>query len=84
MTEQATKNMELARQKCSRVNGHHAFLSAYRARDTFTCAGNPSNPHSPDALIVKLSDGSTVGHVPDPVVRVLAPMLDSREMAHMS
>ena len=38
---------------------------------------------SPDALIVKLSDGSTVGHVPDLFLHVFTPMLDSGEI-HMS
>ena len=41
------------------------------------------NPHSPDAIIVKLSDGSNVGHVPDPLARVLAPMLDGGEIERM-
>jgi hypothetical protein len=73
--------MELARLKRSRVKGHHVFLSASRAGDTFTCAREPGNPHSPNAIIVTLGDGSTVGYVPDPVARVLAPML---EIVHMS
>ena len=33
---------------------------------------------------MKLSDGSTVGHVPDPLVCVLASTLDWGEVAHMS
>ena len=84
MTEQVTKNMELARLKRSRVKGHHVFLIASRAGDTFTCSRESGNPHSPDAIIVKLIDGSTVGHVPDRLARVLAPMLDSSDIAHMS
>ena len=84
MTEQVTKNMELARLKRSRVKGHHVFLIASRAGDTFTCSREPGNPHSPDAINVKLIDGSTVGHVPDRLACVLAPMLDSSDIAHMS
>ena len=84
VTEQVTKNMELARLKHSRVKGHHVFLSISRAGDTFTCCREPGNPHSPDAIIVKLIDGSTVGHVPDRLLRVLAPMLDSGDIAQMS
>ena len=34
-------------------------------------------------IIVKLSDGSNVGHVPDPLARVLAPMLDGGEIERM-
>ena len=33
---------------------------------------------------MKLSDGSTVGHVPDPLACVLAFMLNYGEIAHMS
>ena len=72
--------MELARLIRSRVKGHHVFKSESRPGDTFTCAREPGNPHSPDAIIVKLSDGSNVGHVPDPRARVLAPMLDGGEI----
>ena len=75
--------MELARLKRSRVKGHHVFKSESRPGDTFTCAREPGNPHSPDAIIVKLSDGSNVGHVPDPLARVLAPMLDGGEIERM-
>ena len=32
---------------------------------------------------MKLSDGSNVGHVPDPLARVLAPMLDGGEIERM-
>ena len=39
---------------------------------------------SPVAIIVKLSNDSTVGHVPDPLVCVLGSMLGSGEIAHMS
>ena len=56
------------------VKGHHVFRSESRPGDSFTCAREPSNTHSSDAIIVKLSDGSNVGHVPDPLARVLAPM----------
>ena len=75
--------MELARLKRSHVKGHHVFKSESRPGDTFTCAREPGNPHSPDAIIVKLSDGSNVGHVPDPLARVLAPMLDGGEIERM-
>ena len=75
--------MELARFKRSRVKGHYVFKSESRPGDTFTCAREPGNPHSPDAIIVKLSDGSNVGHVPDPLARVLAPMLDGGEIERM-
>ena len=33
---------------------------------------------------MKLSDGSTVGYIPDLLASVLAPMLDSSEMVHVS
>ena len=38
------------------------------------CAREPGNPHSPDAIVVKLGDSSS--HVPDQLARILAPMLD--------
>ena len=75
--------MELARLKNSRVKGHHVFRSKSRPGDSFTCAKEPSNPHSSDAIIVKLSDGSNIGHVSDPLARVLAPMLDGGELKRM-
>ena len=60
--------------KRSRVKGHHVFKSESRPGDAFICAREPGNPHSPDAIVVKLGDSS--GHVPDPLARILAPMLD--------
>ena len=42
----------------------------------FTCARKPSNPHSP----VKLSDGSTVYHIPHLLACVLATTLDCSEV----
>ena len=36
-----------------------------------------------DAIIVKLCDGSNIGHVPDPLAPVLAPMLDGGMIEHM-
>jgi len=67
--------MELARLKRSRVKGHHVFKSESRPGDTFTCAREPGNPHSPDAIIVKLNDGSNVGHVPDHLLVFWLPCL---------
>ena len=75
--------MELARLKNSRVKGHHVFKSESIPGDTFTCAREPGNRHSSDAIIVKLSDGSNVGHVPDPLARILAPMLDGGKIERM-
>lgn len=75
--------MELARLKRSRVKGHHVFKSESRPGDTFTCAREPGNSHSPDAIIVKLDDGSNVGHVPDALARILAPMLDGGVITRM-
>ena len=56
---------ELSRLKRSRVKGHHVFKSESRPGDAFICAREPGNPHSPDAIVVKLGDSS--GHVPDPL-----------------
>lgn len=55
----------------TRVNGHDVFQSDSRPGDTFTCAREPGNPHSPDVIIVKLSNVSNVGHILDPLVRIL-------------
>ena len=75
--------MELARLIRSRVKGHHVFKSESRPGGTFTFAREPGNPHTPDAIIVRLSNGSNVGHVPDLLARVLAPMLDGGEIERM-
>ena len=75
--------MELARLKNSCVKGHHVFKSESRPGDTFTCTREPGNPHSPDAITVKLCDGSNVSHVPDPLACVLAPMLDGGMIERM-
>ena len=60
------------------MKGHHVFKSESRPGDTFSCVGEPGNPHSSDAVIVKLSNSSNVGHVPELLARVLAPMLRDR------
>ena len=52
----------------------YIFKSELRPGDAFICARELGNPHSPDAIVVKLGDSS--GHVPDPLARILAPMLD--------
>ena len=75
--------MELARLKTFCVKGHYVFRSESRPGDSLTCAREPSNPHSSDTIIVKLSAGSNVGHVPDPLARVLAPILDGGEIKRM-
>ena len=58
-------------------------MGASRPGDTFTCARESSNRHSPDAILVKLSDGSTVGHVPDALARVFATMLIVGAITHL-
>ena len=58
------------------MKGHHVFNSESRPGDAFICAREPGNPHSPDAIVVKFGNSSNVGHVPDPLARILAPMLD--------
>ena len=75
--------MEFARLKNSRVKGHHVFKSESRSGDLFTCAREPGNPHSSDAIIVKLINGSNVGNVSDPLARVLALMLDGSKIERM-
>ena len=57
-------------------------MSASRLGDTFTCAREPGNRHSPHATLVKFGDGSSVGHVPDMLARVSAPMLDVGEITY--
>ena len=56
------------------MKGHPVFKSESRPGDAFICAREPGNPHSPDAIVVKLGDSS--GHVPDLLAHILAPMLD--------
>ena len=65
------------------MKGHYVFRSESRPGYSFTCLREKSNPHSSDTIIVKLSDGSNVGHVSDPLARVLAPRLDGGKIKCM-
>ena len=60
------------------MKGHHVFKSESRPGDTFSCVGEPGNPHTSDTVIVNLSNSSNVGHVADLLARVLALMLRDR------
>ena len=65
------------------MKSHQVFMSASRPWDAFICAREQGNHRSTDVILVKLRDGSTVGHVPDALARVLAPMLDVGQLMHM-
>ena len=62
---------------------HQCESPSSKPADTFTCAREPGIHHSPDVILVKLSDGSTVCHVPDTLACVLASMLDVGQLIHM-
>ena len=68
-------DIKLAKSKHSRVKGHFVFMSASRPADIFTCAREPGIRHtctcSPNALVVKLSEGSTIEYVADPLACTL-------------
>ena len=70
--------MELARLKTSHVKGHHVFKSV-KIR-LFLLGNQATLTVQTRIIIVKLNDGSNVGHVLDPLARVLAPMLDDGEI----
>lgn len=75
--------MELAKLWNSRVKGHHVFRSQARPGDSFICIIEPANPHSPYAIVVKLSNGTTIGHVPDALARVVTLLLVSGVVQRM-
>lgn len=72
----------LARLNRSRVKGHHMYRNG-TAGDSFSCSREPYNAHSPVAIVATLGDGAVLGHVPDRMAQVLAPLLDSGEVERM-
>ena len=72
---------ELARLKHLRMKGITFFRAVQDQEIHLIVLGNQAML-SQDAIIVKCN-GSNVGHVPDPLARVLAPMMDHGEIAHM-
>ena len=57
------------------MKGHHVFRCRARPGAGFICTREPGNPHSQDAILVTLADGTIAGHVPDFLARVLSPLL---------
>ena len=59
--------------------GYHVFGAGGHGKNFF-CEREAHNLHSKAAIKVKLNidaDGSVIGHVPDGLAAVLAPLLDS-------
>ena len=55
-TYRRTKTASKVETLSSERPGHHVFKSESRPGDAFICAREPGNPHSPDAIVVKLGD----------------------------
>ena len=67
----------LARLRHSRVKGYHVFRAGGPG-ENFFCEREGHNPHSEAAIKVKFdTDGNAIGHVPNCLAGVLAPLLDS-------
>jgi len=64
------------------VKGYHVFQTG-RPRETFLCEREGHNPYSEAAIVVKIGD-SVVGHVPDRLAVVLAPLLDCGRVANIT
>ena len=59
------------------MKGYHVYRAGGPGGNFF-CEREAHNPHSGAAIKVKLdTDGSVIGHVPDGLAAVLAPLLDS-------
>ena len=61
-----------------RVKGYHVFELVDLEKTFFDREAHNNNLHSKVAIKVKLdTDGSVIGHVPDGLAAILAPLLDS-------
>ena len=61
----------------SRVKGFHAYKKQVDIGTKLHCELEPENSLCKKAIIVKIKEGDTVGHVPDLLAHVLAPEISS-------
>ena len=62
----------------SRVKGHHVYQYNYTVGEDFSCAMEPSNIYSKNAIVVKEKNSNKiVGHIPEPLVKILYPLMKS-------
>ena len=61
-----------------RVKGHHLYLYNYTVGEDFTCAMEPSNIYSKNAIAVKEKNSNKiVGHIPEPLAKILYTLMKS-------
>ena len=59
------------------VKGHHVCQYNYLVGD-FSCAMEPSNIYSKNAIAVKEKNSNKiVGHIPEPLAKILYPLMKS-------
>ena len=62
----------------SRVKGHHVYQYNYTVGEDFSCAMEPSNIYSKNAIAVKEKNSNKiVGHIPEPLAKILYPLMKS-------
>ena len=62
----------------SRVKGHHVHQYNYTVGEDFSCAMEPSDIYSKNAIAVKEKNSNKiVGHIPEPLAKILYPLMKS-------
>ena len=62
----------------SLVKGHQMYQYNYTLREDFSCAMEPSNFYSKNAIAVKEKNiNKIVGHIPEPLAKILYPLMKS-------
>ena len=62
----------------SRVKGHRLCQYNYTVGEDFSCAMEPSNVYSKNAIAVKEKNSNKiVGHIPEPLAKILYPLMKS-------
>ena len=62
----------------SRIKGHHVYQYNYTVGEDFSCAMEPSNIYSKNAISVKEKNSNKiVGHIPEPLAKILYQLMKS-------
>ena len=62
----------------SRVKGHHIYQYNYTVGEDFSCAMEPSNICSKNAIAVKeKKSNKIVGHIPEPLAKIIYLLMKS-------
>ena len=60
------------------VKGHHVYQYNYTVGGDFSCAMEPSNIYSKNAIAVKEKNSNKiVWHIPEPLAKILYPLMKS-------